>query len=322
MANLLGLAVHESVVGARCTVMKLNTPIALFTFNRPEHTRRTLEALAGNAEFLDSPLVIYSDGARNAGGKKQVEETRRIIHDWPHPNKTIIERDCNWGLANSIINGVSLLCEQFGRVIVVEDDLMVSECFLNYMNSGLNCYINNQQVMSIHGYCYPIDDLPETFFLKGADCWGWATWKDRWKLFEKDGDKLLRALKEKSLMDRFDIFGGYNYSKMLKKQIAGKNDSWAIRWYASALLNDKLTLYPGKSLVHNIGNDLSGRHCRSRSVFDVELFMHRIHVGGIDTKENRDALQQFSKFLRSTKQGFLPKVLQEMNRFMGSCRNG
>jgi len=179
-------------------------PIALFTFKRPDHTRKTLESLVGNPEFLDSPLFIYCDGARNDDEAEQVEETRQLIRDWPHPNKTVIERKRNWGLANSIIDGVTSLCEQFGKVIIIEDDMVLSEYFLSYMNDGLNCYINDQQVISIHGYCYPIDGLPETFFLKGADCWGWATWKDRWTLFEKDGYILLKNLKEKKLLERFD----------------------------------------------------------------------------------------------------------------------
>jgi len=301
MANLLGLAVHEGVVGARCAVKKLNAPIVLFTFNRPVHARRTLKSLAGNAEFLDSPLVIYSDGARNASEKEQVEETRRIIRDWPHPNKTLIERDCNWGLANSIIAGVTQLCEEYGRVIVLEDDMVTSPFFLAYMNAALVTYEEDDRVISIHGYSFPIDNLPEAFFIKGASCWGWATWKRGWDLFEPDGERLYAVLKEKKMMYRFNVNGVYPYRKMLKDQMLGKNNSWAIRWNASALINQKLTLHPGRSLVWNIGLDGTGHHCDQYDGFESPLTFQPIRLTNLSVVESAIALQAWSKYLRSVR---------------------
>src|SRR5690606_23610171 len=118
---------------------------------------------------------------------------------------------------------------------------------------------------------YPIKNLPSSFFLRGADCWGWATWERGWKLFNENGKELLEELKRKKQQRRFDFDGSYPFLRMLKRQVEGKNSSWAVRWYASAFLQDKLTLYPGKSLIRNIGNDNSGTHSESTSLYDPFL---------------------------------------------------
>lgn len=276
-------------------------PIALFVFNRPEHTRHSLESLAQNSEFAESPLFIFCDGARNAAETDRVSETRKLVRSWPHPNKTIVERDVNWGLAKSIIHGVTQLCNSYGRVIVLEDDMVTSPYFLNYMNSALTDYEADERIISIHGYTYPIDGLPEAFFIKGASCWGWATWKRGWVLFETDGEKLYSKLIENKLMNRFNVHGAYPYQRMLRDQISGKNDSWAIRWYASALINQKLTLHPGRSLVYNTGMDGSGKHCDQYDGFNVRLSSTPINYYGVAVKENDLALKAWHKFLRSVR---------------------
>jgi hypothetical protein len=292
-------------------------PIALFTFKRPEHTLRTLESLAQNYEFAESPLFIYCDGARNNTEAVQVEKTRKLVRDWPHPNKSIIERDCNWGLANSIIDGVTKIVDEFGCIIVLEDDLVTSPYFLQFMNDGLRVYKKMANVASIHGYVYPIDELPETFFLKGADCWGWATWKDRWAMFEPDGAKLLNELKHKNLTRLFDFYGTYPFTRMLAEQVAGKNDSWAIRWHASAFLKDKFTLYPGKSLVQNIGNDGSGTHCIGTDDFATAVATKPIRVEPIPVDVSEEAFSTFERHFKSTRTGlvaFARRALQNILR--------
>jgi len=109
-------------------------------------------------------------------------------------------------------------------------------------------------VGSIHGYWYPVDrQVPETFFLRGASCWGWATWSRAWQLFEGDGRQLLAELERQGLTHRFDLDGAMAYTRMLKDQIAGKNNSWAIRWHAAMFLAGRLQLSPGTSLVRNTG---------------------------------------------------------------------
>ena len=276
-------------------------PIALFTFNRPEHTRAALESLAKNPEFLTSSLYIYCDGAKSDSDSARVEETRELVRDWPHPDKKVIERDRNWGLANSIIDGVTRLSATHGQVIVMEDDLVVSRYFLEYMNSALDKYRDDDRVISIHGYSFPIRGLPEAYFLKGMGSWGWATWKRGWDLFEPDAQKLYDELLERKLMHRFNVNGAYPYRRMLRDQIHGRVDSWAVRWYASALTLDKLSLYPGRSLVHNIGLDGSGIHCDDYDGFATDVSTTPIDLEGLTVSENMEALEALRKFTRSAR---------------------
>jgi len=294
-----------------------NSPVALFTYNRPWHTRQTVEALLKNAEAAGSDLIVFSDGAKDEASGEKVGDVRQYLRTIESfKSVRIVERKENLGLAKSIISGVTEVVNEHGRVIVLEDDLVTSPYFLKYMNDALDAYQDDDRVISIHGYCYPIEGLPETFFLKGADCWGWATWKRGWDLFEPDGAKLLEELTQRNLLHRFDYFGVFDYSGMLKGQIEGRNDSWAVRWYASALLQDQLTLYPGKSLVHNTGNDASGRHCAAGEAFDVDLSLSPVQVGDIAVEEDQDALMAVSRFLKQVKPSFSARARNKAKRIV------
>ena len=210
-----------------------------------------------------------------------------------------MERDSNKGLANSIIDGVSKLCREFGQVIVVEDDLVTSPHFLSYMNKALNIYRYNDTVISIHGYIFPLKSkLPETFFLRGADCWGWATWDRGWNLFEQDGNKLLYEIISKNLVNEFNYNGALNNIKMLSDQINGKIDAWCIRWHASAFLKNKLTLYPGVSLVNNIGLDGTGEHCGVTNYYDCEVSKDPIDIKDISVTDNEEIRRLVEEYLR------------------------
>jgi len=281
-------------------------PIALFVYNRPQHTRRTVEALLNNAEAAQTALYVFSDGPRNEAARESVAEVRSYIRSIAgFKSVAITEREINFGLARSIIDGVTKVCEQYGRVIVVEDDLVTSPFFLAYMNEALDLYEHEEKVISIHGYVYPLKGtLPETFFIKGADCWGWATWKRGWELFEPDGSALLQELTQRRLTRCFDFDGTYPYINMLKSQIKGKNNSWAVRWYASAFLKDRLTLYPGRSLVRNIGHDSSGRHSSTTNAFAGAIADSRVAVERIAIEENVEARQRIAEFFQTG----LPKL--------------
>ena len=239
-------------------------PIALFVYNRPEHTRRTVEMLAANEGAAASPLFIFSDAPRTSAAVPLVELVRTYVRTVTgFAQVTLIERDANMGLARSIIEGVSDLTERFCRAIVLEDDLATAPGFLSFMNDALDAYADDPQVLSVCGYMYPVvfDTPDDTLFLRAPHSWGWATWKDRWSLFRPDGAALLRELEERGLLGAFDANGPHAYTRMLRNQIAGRNDSWFIRWYAASLLADRLSLYPVRSLVSNIGIDGSGVHC-------------------------------------------------------------
>lgn len=276
-------------------------PLALFAFNRPDHLTRCLEALRRNPEAACSALHLFCDGARHAGDQPGVEAVRRIARGVSgFASVTVVEQPENRGLAGSVIEGVGSLLALHERLIVLEDDLEVSAHFLAYMNDALALYDDAPSVASVHGYIYPIDaPVPETFFLRGADCWGWATWARAWQVFNPDGADLLRQLRTRHLTHAFDLDGAYPYTRMLEDQVAGRNASWAVRWHASCFLKDMLTLYPGRSLVQNIGNDASGTHCAATDRFTVEAGGQAVRVERIPLIEDAQAREAFARFLRA-----------------------
>lgn len=276
-----------------------SAPIALFVYNRLEHLIQTIEALKKNVLASESELFIFSDGPKKGGGEK-VQCVRDYVKEIDgFRTVKIYESTDNKGLAYSIIDGVTRIVNKYGRVIVVEDDLVTSPYFLQYMNDALNIYENDEKVACVHGYNYPIEGLPETFFIRGADCWGWATWKRAWFFFEPSGKVLLAELKRRRLEASFDFGGHASYTKMLRDQIAKKNNSWAIRWYASAFLRDMLCLYPGKTLVRNIGFDEQGTHCRTPTeCFDSELAQSRINVERLALTEEQKCRKKYEDYFK------------------------
>ena len=275
----------------------------------------------------ESELIIFSDGPRSESDKEEVDSVREYIRTVTGFKKVdIVEREINAGLAPSIITGVTEIVNNYGRVIVLEDDLVTSQFFLRYMNDALEFYKDEERVISIHGYLYPLGSaLPETFFLRGADCWGWATWKRGWDLFEPDGLKLLAELKERKLVKQFDLNGAHAYTRMLKWQARGSLDSWAIRWHASAFLLDKLTLYPGVSLINNIGFDTSGTHSYlATDDFEVTLAQMPITLKPIPLAENECAVREFENYFRSVNslRNLLHKILARLVRHHRRGRDG
>ena len=293
-------------------------PIALFVYKRPEHTRQTLVALRANLLAEESDLIIFSDAPRGDGDIAGVSDVRKLLADLDgFKTVTVIERPQNLGLASSIIDGVSVVCEKYGRVIVLEDDLVTSPYFLTYMNEGLNCYEADSDVASIHGYIYPsYEKLPETFFLRGADCWGWATWTRAWQHFDVDGVKLLERLKEQKLTRLFDFDNATDYVGMLEAQIAGKNDSWAIRWYASMFLLNKFTLYPGRSLVLNIGTDDSGTHCAATDAYSGEISSVPLSVSRIKIEDSSIGRKAVTDYFRKGKIPLLQRAWLKLARLI------
>ena len=297
-------------------------PVALFVYNRPRHTRQTVEALLANAEAKGTELYIFSDAAKNELASKAVSEVRSYVHRITgFRSVNVIERGVNFGLAKSIIEGVSQICKQHGRVIVLEDDIVTSPHFLKYINDALNLYENDERVISISGYIYPIKhELPETFFLRGADCWGWATWKRAWNLFEPDGNVLLRELEKKELTCQFDSNGTYPFTRMLRNQVVGKNNSWAIRWHATAFIRQKFTLYPRQTLVHNIGVDGSGENCALTDQFYGDFSAMPIEVKTTPVQEVAWVREQIMRFHRKAHPSLLGRGMRRLFGMLNGAR--
>lgn len=280
-------------------------PVIVFAYARPQHLQRTVASLLANPQSIETDVYFFCDGAKRAEHAAQVQEVRAFIDSVDgFRSVSRVYRDTNMGLAASVIDGVTQVLAVHGRAIVVEDDLLLSPHFLQYMNDGLQCYADCDKVASIHAYSLPTTSpLPQTYFLRGADCWGWATWQRAWSLFRPDGTVLLEELKARGLTQNFDFDGSYPYTRMLEDQIAGRNDSWAIRWHASCYLADRLTLYPGRSLVHNIGNDASGTHSANTSIYAQRVAQEPVAVTLQPLRVSEDARASIVRYLRSCRPG-------------------
>lgn len=277
--------------------MKL-APILLFAFNRPAHLTRTLSYLAKNRLASESELKIYIDGPRHEGDATLVSEVTAISRQQKGFKEIqVVTREANLGLAKSIISGVSEAFISSDRIIVLEDDLITSPYFLDFMNDGLEKYSVEERICSIHGYSYPLQQpLPNHYFLRGGDCWGWATWRRAWKNFNPDGRALLSELTAKKLIFQFDADGSYPFTRMLKEQIQGINSSWAIRWRAATFLKNQLTLYPGRSLVQNIGFDGSGTHSDISSHYDTLLSQEKVVIQDLPIEVDPETFQKYVNF--------------------------
>lgn len=291
-------------------------PILLFVYNRPEHVRRNIQALLKNELAAESELFIYSDAAKDETSQAAVKEVRAFIRSIQGFKKiTITERAENWGLARSIIDGVTTQINRYGRVIVLEDDLVVAPHFLQFMNDALETYRDEERVGHIQACDFTHDpSLPDTFLIKWTGSWGWGTWDRAWKHFNVDGKALLTELESRKLTYTFDFNGKYGYTRMLRRQIEGKNNSWAIRWNASLFLKGILSLNVGKSLVQNEGFDGSGTNCGGGGLYASELYMERLPVKKISPiEENIQARNAYVRYYARTN-SFMAKAIRRIKR--------
>lgn len=291
-------------------------PIILFVYNRPDHTRTCLEYLERNELAAESELYIFADGPR-PGSEEAVAAVRQVIaRPWKFGQVTVVERSENRGLAANVIDGVTTLLERYDRVIVLEDDLVVSPYFLRFMNDALELYRDEPRVGHIQACDFTGDrSLPDIFLIKFTGSWGWGTWRRAWRYFNPDGAALLRAFEQDKRLSRtFDFNGKYRFTRMLRRQVEGKNNSWAIRWNASLFLNDILSLNVGRSLVRNIGFDGSGTHCGSGHLYDSELYMAPLKVYKISpVVENVQARKAWERYYART-QSFWAKAWRRVKR--------
>lgn len=281
-------------------------PIVLFVYNRPHHTLQTLEALS-RAEFAsDSFLYVYCDGPKSGaslGDLQNIEETRRLVKSklWCG-EVNVIESNENKGLASSIVYGVSKVVNQHGRVIVLEDDIVVEPGFLRFMNEALALYEDNARVMQINGGIYDAD-IPtseETFFLRVMYCQGWATWKRAWAVYNTDALDHLAYFEtniERSI--DFDVEGSAQFMEQLRRNVDGRLNTWAVRWYASWLRAGGLALFPRHSFVQNIGFDGSGVHCDSSQQSYLKATGSDITVQQIRSAEQPAVREAVAKFFKS-----------------------
>jgi GT2 family glycosyltransferase len=280
------------------------SPVVLFVYNRPEHTRRTLEALKNNDLACESKLYIFADGLKadaSEEDQQRLQAVRSLIREksWCGAPE-IIESDTNKGLAHSIRSGITQVLDKHDRVIVLEDDLETSPGFLAYMNEALETYKDENRVFQVSGFMVRNRPwAPPTGFLRVSTSWGWATWRRAWDHYRHDAPALLKEVAKKG-KSAFDLEGFSFHVDELERNVRGDLNTWAVRWYASIFLNDGLCLYPRKSLVRNLGFDGTGTHCNdSISGFYRKMSLaKKQRVKRIPIEENPHFLEAMQRHYR------------------------
>lgn len=278
------------------------SPIIVFCYNRPWHLEQTFEALSNNELADKSVLFIFCDGPKENASNDDlanISAVRTIAHNQHWAKETfVVESKINKGLANSIISGVSDVIQRYGTAIVLEDDMVTSPGFLRYMNEALNLYKEDNRVMHITGYMFPIknaESLPETFFYEVPQCWSWATWNRAWRYFSDDIDSLYNYWSKD--WKKFNHWGDHSLQDQLEANYNGTLRTWFVRWHSIVLKMDGLTLWPHKSLVHNIGFDGSGENCGTynrQETFDLATSIHVSRISQIS--ENKKAARKIRVF--------------------------
>lgn len=264
-------------------------PIVLFVYDRPWHTEKTLEALIKNNLALESELFIYSDAPKNEKAFENVQKVRKYIKSIKgFKNITIIERETNWGLAKSVIDGTTSIINKYGKIIVLEDDLLTSISFLDYMNYALDKYENNNQIFSITGFSFgkeflsmPKNYTEKVYFHMRPMSWSWAIWYDRWI----DCDWEIRNYYDSQRNEKYDdgfVKLGSDLPNMLNLQFNKKIDSWYVRFCYNAYKKGMLTVYPSNALISNIGHDGTGVHC---SIDEKGKYLNNVNELSIDINE-------------------------------------
>lgn len=254
-------------------------PIAIFAYKRKDKIEQCLSSLKKCDGFDKSQLFIFSDGFKGEADKGQVGEVRDYLRTFSQmcscKSIEIIESKYNKGLANSIITGVTSIVNKYGKIIVVEDDLIVSKDFIKYMNIGLDFYETNKRYGMISAYTYPLKELDsydkDVYVTRKGDCWGWATWKDRWETVDwelKNFDEYLSNKKERKAFSSLE----YGLEEQLISQHNGKLDAWAARWIFHLFQHNYLTVYPKICRAVNMGNDSSGENCSTDDKYSNILY--------------------------------------------------
>jgi len=257
--------------------MRSLAPIVFFAYNRPDHTRQVLESLSRNKYADESSLWIYVDGPKPGASEETLaanEAVKKAVREKKWCKEiTIIEAEVNKGLVKSTIDGVTKMVNEFGKVIVMEDDNLVSPGFLTYMNDALDFYENNSRVMHISAFARPdlaaADVKESTYFFYHTTTWGWGTWKRAWDKFTPDAAAVREAVKRNGNINKLNMDGTFEFFWGLHAIIKSNMNSWNTIWHSVVFLNDGLILYPKKSLVSNIGHDGSGTNCEPDDRFQI-----------------------------------------------------
>ncbi|MDR8393374.1 glycosyltransferase [Aliifodinibius sp. S!AR15-10] len=254
--------------------MKQIAPIALFVYNRPEKIERTINSLQKNFLAEKSELFVFSDGPKYPKDRKNVKQVREYLQEVDgFKTVQIKESTDNKGLSTSIINGITEMFTKYGKVIVLEDDLITSPNFLDFMNQALNYYDNKSKVMSINGYSLDVgkkENCSDVYFHPRTYSWGWATWKEYWDRKKFQTDYIIDNFSNVDVEEYKNMMGNDAF-KMLERSINNLNDSWYARWIFQHFEENKLSVYPFISKVKNIGFSEEGTHCKTINAHQIKF---------------------------------------------------
>lgn len=252
--------------------------VIVFGYSRKEKLEKCLEYLEKNSGIEKMDLHIFSDGAKGVKDIELVNDVRIYLDTYSKKSNfktvNIYKSEKNKGLATSIIEGVSQIIDKYGKAIIVEDDLLTSDDFLQYMNDALEYYEDKKEYGSISGYTYPLKELEnynkDIYVTRKGECWGWGTWKDRWEKVDWNISTFSEYMNNSEMRKEFDRIE-YGLDNMLIQQMNSKIDSWAVRWCYHLFRNNLLTVYPKKSRTTNIGFDGTGIHCGITNKYDNDI---------------------------------------------------
>ena len=286
-------------------------PVVVFVYDRLKHVEEALSALNGNDYAELTELFIFSDlYDENTANRQEVMAVRKYIQKFSENcrfiNVNIIMAKEHNGLAKSVISGVTDVINKYGKVIVVEDDLVTAKSFLRYMNEALDYYKDNKRVWSISGYSLPLFSLrrckSDVYAGYRGSSWGWATWKDRWDMTDWSVSDYAEFISSEQRMKEFNR-GGEDMSDLLTMQMEGKSDSWAIRWNYQQYKQNMVSIFPVRSQVKNMGWDGSGRNCGKSilKIYDTKISNFGEHIRfddcEVDEKIMKETRRTYSKSL-------------------------
>jgi GT2 family glycosyltransferase len=294
---------------------KKYAPIIAFVYRRPEHTRQMLNSLSLNPLASSSELFVFSDGPKSDEIAEQVEQVRKLVKGQSgFKSVKLFERSENLGLANNIISGLTQVLEEYGKGIVLEDDIVTSPYFLTFMNEALDHFETEEKVMNVSAYTYPIDKtgIDKPYLLRCISCWGWGTWYRAWRKFEKNEDDLISKFSKKMIYE-FNVEGTSEMFEQVLANKAGKMDTWAVFWYATLFLNKGLTLYPSESLANNIGFDGSGSNTGNSKFYDSKIVESCSNFFPEIIEENSFVLEKHKEFFCQARPTITQKIKRELH---------
>jgi len=294
------------------------SPILLFTYNRVDHTRKTLEALCANDLASESELIVISDAPKVKEHTEGVETVRDLIRSrvWCK-NTTLLCMEKNMGMNENFLVNITAVVEKYGKVIVLEDDICTSSQFLSFMNDALDAYEQEERVMHVSGFVFDISNrnLPNSFFLAAPSTWGWATWKDRWQKLNRNAKELFEIAQKNNLYNSITVDGSCpDFWNQLVANASGVNNDWDIKWFSSVVVNSGLCLYPKHSLVVNIGFDGTGTHFKKgEKGHKTALTKNQLLVEKIAVEESPTARKSFAKYFKAQQPTFFDKAKYKLN---------